>query len=180
MERSFGLWVGLWLLVLLCAAGCVRQSREASAEQIEAARDHLAAHGSQGQEAKAPWSSKEGELEVFVEAVLECSGFLWREQFVYARTYLTREGTEGPITTRGQDLSVWIYQDSGLFEGVSAPSIVPDGKYAESILVLEGNLWTDPCGCVTVTGQRDGMLAGTIMDKRVLCPEGYSYRWAED
>ena len=47
-------------------------------------------------------------------------------------------------------------------------------------LVLEGNLWTDPCGCVTVTGQRDGMLAGTIMDKRVLCPEGYRYRWAED
>ena len=180
MERSFARCVGLLLLGLLCVVGCVRQSREASAEQIEAARARIAAHGSQGDPAKAPWSSVGGSLEVFAEAVLECSGVLWKEQFVYARSYLTREGTEGPIDTRGHDLSVWIYQDSGLFEGVSAPSIVPDGKYAEVILVLEGNLWTDPCGCITVTGQRDSQFAGTIMSKRVLCPEGYSYRWDED
>ena len=179
MNREFGGIMGL-VLLFFWIGGCVDQRDSASAREFADARSRLEQGLGTGVPTESAWTSKRVGQEVHVEATTECSGWIWKKQLTYARAWMSNEKQDGPITADGLDLSAWIQQSSGLFAGVDAESVVPSGKYAEAVLVVEGNRWSDPCGCVLVIGTSEALFRGTLMASRTICPESGDYRLEDE
>ena len=162
-------------LCLLCgvAIGCVEAPGSASPDQIAPLKARLAAQPNPPPFEYEPNQRRpDGEgFFIHVAGELRCEGLLSVEQVVYAETHVTSPGRDGlPATLR--DINVAISVQDGLFKGLTERGPPTVAQRASGSLVLEGNLLTNPCGCVKVVGNARLPSGAEIRARKTLCPEG--------
>ncbi len=181
-----GTWV--WGRRVLAAAGvlaltgaCVAQREDASPEEIASLEAKWAEGRDVGEVVRASWHTVGEHFQVNLEAASSCDGLLRRTQSTWVRAWVSyRDDPDGIIPILSpRVLELRLYTLDGLFEGVSDWDFKRDGHVRILSTAIDGNILSDPCGCVTVSALADGFARTRLIAKRLICPEGAAPRAAE-
>ena len=157
------------------------QRDDASPEEIASLEAKWAEGRDVGEVVKASWHSVGEHFQVNLEAASICDGLLRRTQSTWVRAWISdREDPDVIIPVLSpRVLELSLYTLDGPFEGVRDWDVERDGHVRILSRAIDGNILSDPCGCVTVSALADGFATTRLIAKRLICPEGAVRRLPE-
>jgi hypothetical protein len=169
-KLGIALRLGL-VLNLATLVGCVSQGNVSTEEaRLRAVLDEMPLSEPESVSNSQDESSFD-DYRIHLKGLVECGGFLSKQQTVFAEAWATQAGTED---TRAElnELELKLEYLDGIFTGVERKIVVYGKPVVRLSDVMKGSFLSDPCGCArfVATGKIPSETGGRVRTRLKVCP----------